>query len=134
MIIYFHFFSFSEQCLLSFVVFVTADIGLTAPQNQYLPPNKGYNYDRPSVPFQPQAVKSFLSSFSFYSNVTHPATVWKALYFVFLYCSRFNWQTHANVRLFRIELKWRRKLKWFNPYSCEKKVKCILYYIIKYTK
>lgn len=39
------------QCLLSFVVYVAADIGLTAPQNQYLPPNKGYNYDRPNVPF-----------------------------------------------------------------------------------
>lgn len=28
-----------------------ANIGLSNGQNQYLPPNKGYNYDRPSVPF-----------------------------------------------------------------------------------
>lgn len=49
------------QCFLTFVVYVTADIGLTAGQNQYLPPNKGYNYDRPSIPFgsapPPQTVK-----------------------------------------------------------------------------
>lgn len=49
------------QCFLTFVVYVTADIGLTAGQNQYLPPNKGYNYDRPSIPFgsapAPQTVK-----------------------------------------------------------------------------
>lgn len=43
------------------MVYVTADIGITAGSNQYLPPDKGYNYDRPNVPFgtigQPQTVK-----------------------------------------------------------------------------
>lgn len=49
------------QCFFTFIVYVTADIGLTAGQNQYLPPNKGYNYDRPNIPFgsapAPQTVK-----------------------------------------------------------------------------
>lgn len=56
-----HFLSVSLQCLLICVVYVTADIGITAGNNQYLPPDKGYNYDRPNVPFgsvgQPQTVK-----------------------------------------------------------------------------
>lgn len=46
------FYLFYSQCVLTFVVYVTADIGITG-QNQYLPPNKGYNYDRPNVPFGP---------------------------------------------------------------------------------
>lgn len=41
------------QCFLTFVAYVTADIGLTAGQNQYLPPNSnnGYNYQKPNIPF-----------------------------------------------------------------------------------
>lgn len=47
----------SFQCFLTFVAYVTADIGLTAGQNQYLPPpnnnnnNNGYNYQKPNIPF-----------------------------------------------------------------------------------
>lgn len=52
---------FSLQCLLICVMYVTADIGISGGSNQYLPPDKGYNYDRPNVPFgpigQPQTVK-----------------------------------------------------------------------------
>lgn len=43
------------------MVYVTADIGISGGSNQYLPPDKGYNYDRPNVAFgsigQPQTVK-----------------------------------------------------------------------------
>lgn len=38
------------QLLITCIVYVSGDIGISG-QNQYLPPNKGYNYDRPNVPF-----------------------------------------------------------------------------------
>lgn len=37
--------------LVGLVSLVSADVNEIVGQNQYLPPSKGYNYDRPSVPF-----------------------------------------------------------------------------------
>lgn len=43
--------SFQVITLVGLVSLVTADVNEIVGQNQYLPPSKGYNYDRPSVPF-----------------------------------------------------------------------------------
>lgn len=56
---------YTFQYLLTFVIYVTADIGVTG-QNQYLPPNNGYNYDRPNIPFAsapgPQTVEYLIEN------------------------------------------------------------------------
>lgn len=57
------------QCLFACVAYVYADV---APgRNQYLPPDKGYNYDKPNVPFlpsgqQPQQVSVIFCYFNIY--------------------------------------------------------------------
>ena len=37
------------QCILACVAYVYADVGNS--RNQYLPPEPGYNYDKPNQPF-----------------------------------------------------------------------------------
>lgn len=48
------------QCLFACFTYVFADVA-SAGRNQYLPPDKGYSYDKPNVPFstipQPQQVE-----------------------------------------------------------------------------
>lgn len=49
---------FCQQCAFAGVSFVLADVGTgQASRNQYLPPDKGYNYDKPNVQFTQQPTR-----------------------------------------------------------------------------
>lgn len=46
-----------EQCALACISYVFADVGTGANRNQYLPPDKGYDYEKPNVPFNQQPTR-----------------------------------------------------------------------------
>lgn len=82
--------------MLSLVAYVTADIGITAAQNQYLPPKQqGYNYDRPSIPFgtAPQTVE--------YKTEFYKSEYRENRFFVPLLTFSTKWETNiAHIKLY----------------------------------
>lgn len=106
------------------IAYATADIGLGVRSNQYLPPNKGYNYDAPNVPFgsvqQPGIVEYNIFGFFLFRMLQNQTKFTFNVLYTTIKSNILHTKTHLPHQEIKME-KWTSdKLNYFNMNSITK--------------